>query len=85
MKSEHGVVLFPVQHEINVYARSQYCEERLLAPSCLLVSLSIRPPGRPHGTAWLALTDFRGIDYYFQSSVEKIQFFLIGQEQQHFI
>jgi hypothetical protein len=50
------------------------------APSCLLACLSIRPPGRPHGTAWLALTDFRGIIYYFQSSVEKIQFFLIGQE-----
>jgi len=55
---ENGVLLFAVQHEINVYARSQYCEKRLLAPSCLLGC----PPARPHGTALLPLTDFHGFD-----------------------
>jgi hypothetical protein len=56
-----SVLFFVIQYEINVYARSQNCEKRLLGSSCLHVCLSVRP----HGTTRLPLTDFHGIWYLF--------------------
>jgi len=45
---------FPVHY----LARSQNCEKRLWASSCLSVCLSVRPSVRPHGTTRLPLAEF---------------------------
>jgi hypothetical protein len=56
-------------------ARSQNCEQQLLASSCQSTCPSGRPSIRPHGTTRLPLEDFHETGYLknFRKSVQKIK------------
>ena len=73
--------LFP--NLIEFLARSQNCEKRLLASSCL----SVRPPVSPHETTRVPLDGFSRnlvFEYYSKSFRENSSFIIIGNEEGYF-